>query len=570
MSYRVLARKYRPQKFSQVAGQQHVLNSLINGLDYNRLHHSYLFTGTRGVGKTSLARLLAKSLNCLMGISSSPCGKCHNCIAVKSGNFIDLIEVDAASRTKIEDTREILENIQYMPSQGRFKIYIIDEVHMLSNHSFNALLKTLEEPPQHIKFILATTDIEKLPATIISRCLQFYLKNLTDLEIYMHLVRVLKAEKIDFQEKSLKYISRAAKGSVRDALSLTDQSIAFSNGKILNESVEAILGIVDIEVVDKLIGYIISSDVSKLISLSNRIIMLGKDPILVLDGLAHSFYAAIIYQLTKEIYCVFCSKLQLIEISKHLSIELLQHYYYLTIKNKKYIYLAPNFESGLGMALLKLCSVLPEVLPKYEQDKNHVAGSDIVPEAVLKEIRPLEKAITNLESGFSSKHSCSLDIGVSLPTPAVEQNKDIWYRLSESLKLKGSAMQVVTNSSLESACNSLYKLKPDKRIKSLITQNIQQKIEEALSLSLGQPTKIQFLEENGTESISLEQKLHDNVVSKTTPAEIRQYKKIKKIKEITGLLNNNPNISKLEKLGFILDVNSITLKNNFNNNQIKN
>ena len=179
MSYRVLARKYRPQKFSQVAGQQHVLNSLINGLDYNRLHHSYLFTGTRGVGKTSLARLLAKSLNCLMGISSSPCGKCHNCIAVKSGNFIDLIEVDAASRTKIEDTREILENIQYMPSQGRFKIYIIDEVHMLSNHSFNALLKTLEEPPQHIKFILATTDIEKLPATIISRCLQFYLKNST-------------------------------------------------------------------------------------------------------------------------------------------------------------------------------------------------------------------------------------------------------------------------------------------------------------------------------------------------------------------------------------------------------
>lgn len=564
MSYKVLARKYRPQKFTQVAGQQHVLNSLINGLDHNRLHHAYLFTGTRGVGKTSLARLLAKSLNCLAGISSTPCGKCQHCIAIKNGNFVDLIEIDAASRTKVEDTREILENVQYMPSQGRFKIYLIDEVHMLSNHSFNALLKTLEEPPQHVKFILATTDAEKLPATIISRCLQFHLKHLTVKEIYTHLVRVLKAEKIDYQAEALNCIAQAAKGSIRDALSLTDQAIAFSNGKVLNEAVETMLGIVEVEIVDELLGYIIQSDSEKLINLSNRIITLGKDPIVVLDALAQSFYAASIYQLTQEIHCISCSKSRLIDISEQLSLELLQSYYQLAIKAKKHIPLAPSAESGLGMALLRLSALQPTLLPKHQNDKK-----DVVPDAIL-EITP-EKVIatempTNtLESTLSSENNVSSAADDLLPTKAVEQDESSWYQLSQSLKLKGAAMQVVINSSLESSNNNLYKLKPNQKIKALITKNTQQKIEAALSQCLGQAIKVKFVEENFVEENKAEpinpaQKQHHNIAAKTTPAEIRQHKKTQRIKEITDSLSSNSDINKLEKLGFTLDINSVRLK----------
>jgi len=558
MSYKVLARKYRPQKFTQVAGQQHVLNSLINGLDHNRLHHAYLFTGTRGVGKTSLARLLAKSLNCLVGISSTPCGKCQHCVAIKNGNFVDLIEIDAASRNKVEDTREILENVQYMPSQGRFKIYLIDEVHMLSNHSFNALLKILEEPPQHVKFILATTDAEKLPATIISRCLQFHLKHLTVAEIYTHLVRVLKAEKIDYQAEALNCIAQAAKGSIRDALSLSDQAIAFSNGKILNEAVETMLGIVEVEMVDELLGYIIQSDSEKIINLSNRIITLGKDPMVVLDALAQSFYAASIYQLTQEIHSIACSKSRLIDISEQLSLELLQSYYQLAIKAKKHISLAPSAESGLGMALLRLCALQPTVLPKHQNDKK-----DVVPDAIL-EITP-EKAIaiempTNaLESTLSSENNASA-VDDPLPIQAVEKNESSWYQLSQSLKLKGAAMQVVINSSLESSNNNLYKLKPNQKIKALITKNTQQKIEAALSQCLGQVIKVKFVEENKAEPFNPGQKQHHNIAAKTTPAEIRQHKKEQRIKEITDSLSSNSDINKLEKLGFTLDINSVRLK----------
>lgn len=245
MSYQVLARKWRPQFFKDMVGQEHVLRALINALDNQRLHHAYLFTGTRGVGKTTIARILAKCLNCEEGISSEPCGVCNSCKEISEGRFVDLIEVDAASRTKVEDTREILDNVQYAPTRGRYKVYLIDEVHMLSNHSFNALLKTLEEPPPHVKFLLATTDPQKLPVTILSRCLQFSLKNMTPERIVGYLKTVLAEEQVNFEEPGLWLLGRAAEGSMRDALSLTDQSIAFGEGQIKEQDVATMLGTVD-------------------------------------------------------------------------------------------------------------------------------------------------------------------------------------------------------------------------------------------------------------------------------------------------------------------------------------
>ena len=245
MSYQVLARKWRPRDFAEMAGQEHVLQALINALDNDRLHHAYLFTGTRGVGKTTIARILAKCLNCDEGVSSKPCGTCGSCMEIAEGRFVDLIEVDAASRTKVEDTRELLDNVQYSPTRGRFKVYLIDEVHMLSGHSFNALLKTLEEPPPHVKFLLATTEPQKLPATILSRCLQFNLKNLSPERIVEHLSMVLKEENIPFAEAALWALARAASGSMRDALSLTDQAIAHGNGTVVESEVSAMLGTID-------------------------------------------------------------------------------------------------------------------------------------------------------------------------------------------------------------------------------------------------------------------------------------------------------------------------------------
>jgi len=245
MSYRVLARKWRPRSFAELAGQEHVVKALVHALDSGRLHHAFLFSGTRGVGKTTIARLVAKSLNCETGVSSRPCGKCAACVEIDEGRFVDLIEVDAASRTKVDDTRELLDNVQYAPTSGAYKVYLIDEVHMLSNHSFNALLKTLEEPPPHVKFLLATTEPQKLPVTVLSRCLQFNLKRLPQALIVERLRHILVAEAIEFEPAALTLIARAAEGSMRDALSLADQVIAFGAGRVAEEPTREMLGTVD-------------------------------------------------------------------------------------------------------------------------------------------------------------------------------------------------------------------------------------------------------------------------------------------------------------------------------------
>ncbi|MGI9259404.1 MAG: DNA polymerase III subunit gamma/tau, partial [Gammaproteobacteria bacterium] len=266
MSYTVLARKWRPRRFEELVGQGHVVQALVNSLSAERVHHAYLFSGTRGVGKTTVARILAKALNCENGIVSEPCGECATCLSIDEGRFVDLLEVDAASRTKVDDTRELLENVQYAPTHGRFKVYLIDEVHMLSKHSFNALLKTLEEPPPHVKFLLATTDPQRLPVTVLSRCLQFNLKKLTHRQIDAQLIKICEAEGVDAEPEGLSEIARAADGSMRDGLSLLDQAIAFSGGEVTKQAVDAMLGTIDRDHVLRILAALSTADGSALMS----------------------------------------------------------------------------------------------------------------------------------------------------------------------------------------------------------------------------------------------------------------------------------------------------------------
>ena len=277
MNYQVLARKWRPHNFTEVVGQEHVVKSLINALQHNRLHHAYLFTGTRGVGKTTIARILAKAINCENLQDFNPCGVCSVCRDLDEGRFLDLIEVDAASRTKVEDTRDLLDNAQYAPNHGRYKVYLIDEVHMLSGHSFNALLKTLEEPPPHVKFLLATTDPHKIPVTVLSRCLQFNLKRLLPAQIFTQMEFILQQENIEFETAALKLLSRAADGSMRDGLSLLDQAIVYGNGKVTTEDVRAMLGTVAQQPVDDILIALAQGDAAAILDKINEIANLTPD-----------------------------------------------------------------------------------------------------------------------------------------------------------------------------------------------------------------------------------------------------------------------------------------------------
>lgn len=364
MSYQVLARKWRPSDFSQVAGQSHVLKSLINALDNQRLHHAYLFTGTRGVGKTTLARILAKCLNCEQGISSKPCEECNACTEINEGRFIDLIEVDAASRTRVEDTRELLENVQYTPARGRFKVYLIDEVHMLSNHSFNALLKTLEEPPPHVKFLFATTDPQKLPVTILSRCLQFNLKNLSPQVIVDYLIKVLQQENISFDDDALWQLATAASGSMRDALTLVDQAIAFCQGQITADGVVEMLGVPEQQQVYSLLEAMAAKDVAAVIALTARIAEQTPDFAHTLDSLLSALHRIAIAQvLPGAADNSFGDKQQIRELASRFTAEDIQLYYQFGVKGRDDLRSAADMRSAFEMLLLRMIVFSPEYTP---------------------------------------------------------------------------------------------------------------------------------------------------------------------------------------------------------------
>lgn len=360
MSYQVLARKWRPRFFDEMVGQEHVLKALINALNDERLHHAYLFTGTRGVGKTTIARILAKCLNCEQGVSARPCGSCSACQEIADGRFVDLIEVDAASRTKVEDTRELLDNVQYAPTRGRFKVYLIDEVHMLSTHSFNALLKTLEEPPAHVKFLLATTDPQKLPVTILSRCLQFSLKNMTPEKIVGYLAQVLDAEQLSYEEPALWQLGRAAQGSMRDALSLTDQAIAYGEGQVGEAQVNAMLGTMDRGRLFKLAEVMARANASEVLTEVAAMAEHGPDYDEVLQGLLTIWHRASLAQVVPDaIDNTQGDREAIMQLSLNMQPEDLQLYYQIALSGRADLNLAPDPRQGFEMVLLRMLAFRP-------------------------------------------------------------------------------------------------------------------------------------------------------------------------------------------------------------------
>ncbi len=360
MTYQVLARKWRPKSFREMVGQEHVLQALINALDHDRLHHAYLFTGTRGVGKTTIARILAKCLNCEQGVSSHPCGECGSCLEIAEGRSVDLLEVDAASRTKVEDTRELLENVQYAPTRSRHKVYLIDEVHMLSTSSFNALLKTLEEPPPHVKFLLATTDPQKLPATVLSRCLQFNLKNMPPEQIVGHVANVLEQEMVSFEEPALWLLGRAASGSMRDALSLTDQAIAFGSGKLIETDVRSMLGSVDLSFVYQLLEGVAAGDPEELLAIVGRMAEHAPDFEGSTDELISMVHRVAVAQVVPDaIDNSWGDADRVAALAQSIGAEDAQLFYQIAINGKRDMALAPDPRSGFEMLLLRMLAFRP-------------------------------------------------------------------------------------------------------------------------------------------------------------------------------------------------------------------
>ncbi|EAA3718655.1 TPA: DNA polymerase III subunit gamma/tau [Salmonella enterica subsp. enterica serovar Corvallis] len=384
MSYQVLARKWRPQTFADVVGQEHVLTALANGLSLGRIHHAYLFSGTRGVGKTSIARLLAKGLNCETGITATPCGVCDNCREIEQGRFVDLIEIDAASRTKVEDTRDLLDNVQYAPARGRFKVYLIDEVHMLSRHSFNALLKTLEEPPAHVKFLLATTDPQKLPVTILSRCLQFHLKALDVEQIRHQLEHILNEEHIAHEPRALQLLSRAADGSLRDALSLTDQAIASGDGQVSTQAVSAMLGTLDDDQALSLVEAVVDANGERVMSLINESAARGIEWEALLVEMLSLLHRIAMVQLSPAALGSDMAAIEqrMRELARTVPPGDLQLYYQTLLIGRKELPWAPDRRMGVEMTLLRALAFHPR-MPLPEPETPRQSFAPVAPTAVM-------------------------------------------------------------------------------------------------------------------------------------------------------------------------------------------
>jgi len=508
MSYLVLARKWRPKSFEEVVGQQHVLRALINGLDQNRLHHAFLFSGTRGVGKTTLARILAKSLNCEQGISSKPCGVCQSCTEVDSGRFVDLIEVDAASRTKVDDTRELLDNVQYAPSQGRYKVYLIDEVHMLSTSSFNALLKTLEEPPPHVKFLFATTDPQKLPVTILSRCLQFNLRRLELKQISDHLTFLLEQETIQAEPEALKQLARAADGSMRDALSLLDQAIAFGGGEVSSESVFQMLGSISQDQLVLILDALLKQDGKALLAQSAELAALGRDFNIVFDFLLSALQQISSLQLVPDLEPVEGSSPQLKQLAAQFDPETVQLLYQIALHGKRDLSWAADPKSGFDMTLLRMLSFQPTTPPEVEDKplkksslpskpvvSSPPAGEAVTTHAATKTAtaHAIKQPLAKPEPAVSADTKAAND-----PEPVVEAFISVdlspanWTQIIAELKLSALAHQLAENSALIKYEQQSVHLSLSRELGHLATQNSKQKLQTALSKKLGQDLKLVF------------------------------------------------------------------------------
>lgn len=458
MSYQVLARKWRPRSFQTLVGQEHVVRALVNALDQNRLHHAYLFTGTRGVGKTTLARILAKCLNCEAGVSSNPCGKCHACQAIDAGRFVDLIEVDAASRTKVEDTRELLENVQYTPTQGRYKIYLIDEVHMLSGHSFNALLKTLEEPPPHVKFLLATTDPQKLPITVLSRCLQFHLKNMPTEKIAAHLAYILNEEKINFENEALHLLAHAANGSMRDALSLLDQAIAYGNGQVQNADIRIMLGTIEQTFIFNLLTALAENNANAILMTINNLAEQAADFSQVLEDLLSLLHQLALVQVLPNAPLDASDPERIRTLAKRFTGEDIQLYYQIGLIGRRDLTYAPSFKSGFEMIMLRMLAFRPTPID-------------------LPGASPAQTKIAPQSPPTSTKSSQN----------SSETN---WSTLLSKLNLTGASRALATHCTLAKTSGDEISLLLDPSQAPLLTANQKQRIAAALETYLQKPVKL--------------------------------------------------------------------------------
>ena len=482
MSYEVLARKLRPAGFAELVGQDHVVRALKHGLDEDRLHHAYLFTGTRGVGKTTIARILAKALNCEEGVSSSPCEVCSVCTQVKENRFVDLIEVDAASRTGVDATRELLENAQYLPTVGRYKVYLIDEVHMLSIASFNALLKTLEEPPEHVKFLLATTDPKKVPVTVLSRCLQFQLKNLSRETIVDYLQEALTGEKIEFESDALEVVARAASGSMRDALSLTDQAIGFGQGRLLEADVVAMLGIAGRSEVDEVLHQLANGDVEQLMAISAELAANNADYEDVLRSLADR-----LHQLAVD------SALQRqTEGAPSLNEEEIQLYYQMALLGQRDINLAPEHRSGFEMTLLRMLTFAPQANSSVPARQSSPAADQQTEskERAAEQVAPPAAQETSRAGGDAAKKPVA-DAAAAPAVVADEHDLQTrWYTLVADLPIGGVTKMIADHSVLLRLELPELDLQLDRKHETLLSDAQQQQLQRALGESLQHELKL--------------------------------------------------------------------------------
>jgi DNA polymerase-3 subunit gamma/tau len=494
MSYQALARKWRPRRFADMVGQEHVVQALVNALDHDRLHHAFLFTGTRGVGKTTVARILAKSLNCEQGVSSNPCGTCAACVAVDEGRFVDLIEVDAASRTKVDDTRELLDNVQYAPTRGRYKVYLIDEVHMLSGHSFNALLKTLEEPPPHVKFLLATTDPQKLPVTVLSRCLQFNLKPLTAEQIAAQLTRILEAEQLSFEAPAVKLLARAADGSLRDGLSLLDQAIAHGAGSVTEEQVRGMLGTIEQTHLRGILTGLCEVDPDAIFQAVTTLSERTPDYAGALDELLLTLYHIALQQAAPAVLAAKAGDTTLAEeFATRLSPEDVQLFYQIGVLGKRDLPLAPDPRSGFEMVLLRMLAFRPAQATQAAP----VSG----PAEVPRPSTPVQSRPAGTEANARTKVAPTATPAPApepRPAPAPQQQTgDVfdparWTDIAQSLDISGLVRELASHAVPDSVSNERVVLMLAKGYARLSNEDRRRSLEEALQKFTGRTLRLQI------------------------------------------------------------------------------
>jgi DNA polymerase-3 subunit gamma/tau len=557
MSYKVLALRWRPRTFAELVGQEHVVRALVNSLEGQRLHHAYLFAGTRGVGKTTIARILAKALNCTKdGVTAEPCGECSACKGIDEGRFVDLIEVDAASRTKVDDTRELLDNVQYAPSQGRYKVYLIDEVHMLSNHSFNALLKTLEEPPPHVKFLFATTDPQKLPVTVLSRCLQFNLKRLPQELIVQQLQKITKAEEVTFEQGALDKLARAADGSMRDGLSLLDQAIAYCGGKLEQTAIEAMLGTVDRSHGLAILGALSTQDGGALLEEVARLAEFAPDYAAILDDLMGLLQRIAVLQLVGAESLEPEDADALAELSESMSPEDVQLYYQIALQGRRDLPVVGDPRSGLEMVLLRMLAFRPAQESEAPANGKRRGGEPAKPGP-----SPTDKpGLVNKPSAGTSQSSTSPSLDVAaipqttpepvpepIPKPAQAATAEPvgevdWFTLVPKLDLRGPGRQLAEHAELAAIDGNGVRLKLMAGKENLNTNGVRRRLEGAIGQALGRSIRLTV----------------DEACGQDTPAARRLAAEDQRMREARTAIETDPNVKALQDtFGAVVETDTI-------------